>query len=391
MSLQAKTGAGPRATAAELDRGLDAQRARRDVERIARRSALVYLRWMRRRRPRLPRCEIARRLGLAPGTVAEWQRGWEERRLAIEPRGRPPQRASREHRLLVIAMFQLLGARAGLPTIRNLFPELSKGEILWLKRRFHHAFVRGKRRLVHALRWPVAGTVWAMDYTAPPRPVDGIFPWILVVRDLASGDILLALPVRSADASNTVLALVALFLWYGAPIVLKSDNGSHFKNEETRALLARHGVVHLLSPVRTPEYNGACEAGIGSLLTRAHHEAARHDRPGEWTCDDVEAARLQANETARPNGHRGPSPDESWAARPPLDPTLRSVFPLTCARLAAEELRQRNLPADGLDENVQASVHRVSIARALVEHGLLVYRRRRVSLRVNPRHSPRIS
>jgi hypothetical protein len=38
-----------------------------------------------------------------------------------------------------------------------------------------------------------------------------------------------------------------------------------------------------------------CEAGIGGLQTRAHCEAARHDRPGEWTCDDVYAAGLLAN------------------------------------------------------------------------------------------------
>jgi hypothetical protein len=39
-----------------------------------------------------------------------------------------------------------------------------------------------------------------------------------------------------------------------------------------------------------------CEAGIGGLQTRAHCEAARRDRPGEWTCDDVLAAQLSANQ-----------------------------------------------------------------------------------------------
>ena len=54
----------------------------------------------------------------------------------------------------------------------------------------------------------------------------------------------------------------------------------------------------LLSPPGTPEYNGAVEAGIESLKTRAHFIAARNDPPGEWTRDDVEGPRLMANETA---------------------------------------------------------------------------------------------
>jgi hypothetical protein len=70
------------------------------------------------------------------------------------------------------------------------------------------------------------------------------------------------------------------------------------------------GTLQLLSPPGTPEYNGTCEAGIGSLKTRTHHEAARNDRPGEWTCDDVEGARMMDNETGRPWGVNGLTPKE---------------------------------------------------------------------------------
>ena len=76
-------------------------------------------------------------------------------------------------------------------------------------------------------------------------------------------------------------------------------------------MLKAEGIWLLLSPPGTPEYNGACEAGIGSLMTRANHESFRNDRPGEWTCDDIEGARLMANQTARPQGHMGPTPDEA--------------------------------------------------------------------------------
>ena len=54
----------------------------------------------------------------------------------------------------------------------------------------------GKRVGVNALSWTHAGAVWAMDYTAPPKIVEERFRTILAVRDLASGNLLLALPAR---------------------------------------------------------------------------------------------------------------------------------------------------------------------------------------------------
>ena len=47
------------------------------------------------------------------------------------------------------------------------------------------------------------------------------------------------------------------------------------------------------------------------MKTRTHHESARRVRPAEWTCDDAEAARMQANQTARPWVLREPTP-EAW-------------------------------------------------------------------------------
>src|SRR5437867_2443518 len=66
--------------------------------------------------------------------------------------------------------------------------------------------------------------------------------------------------------------------------------------------------------------------GIGGLKTRAHHESARNYRPGEWTCDDVEAARLMANQTGRPWGAAGLTPDQAWLHRRPIDQEDRSIF-----------------------------------------------------------------
>ena len=60
----------------------------------------------------------------------------------------------------------------------------------------------------------------------------------------------------------------AVFAEHGPPLVLKSDNGSHFTGGNFPDLLAAHRVEHLLSPPYWPRYNGAVEAGIHALKDR---------------------------------------------------------------------------------------------------------------------------
>jgi len=104
------------------------------------------------------------------------------------------------------------------------------------------------------------------------------------------------------------------------------------------------------------------------MKARTHHQAARRGRPAEWTCDDAEAARLQANETARPWGLKGPTPEEGWQRRAPLSPAERAAF----AEPVGRERQQGGSaggPADG------AAVERVALSRALLAHGLLTFAR----------------
>ena len=140
------------------------------------------------------------------------------------------------------------------------------------------------------------------------------------------------------------------------------------------------GVELLFSPPGTPRYNGAIEAGIGSLKTRTEQHAARHGRPGEWTFDDVEAARCEANARSRPHGRSKPTPDESWAQRQPISAAERTLF-------RAEVQWQRNaIDAQGgplanpQTDTSERARDRQAIRRALEEHGDLTYTRRRIPL-----------
>ncbi|HUT34070.1 MAG TPA: transposase family protein [Planctomycetota bacterium] len=234
--------------------------------------------------------------------------------------------------------------------------------------------------LTEERRWLAPGTVWAADFAEPPNPVDGLYEQILAARDLGSSYQIHWLPTPTGEARHACDALGAAFRQRGAPLVAKSDNGSPFISGTFQSLLERWNVVALLSPPYTPWYNGAIEAGIGSNGTRTHYEAARHGHPGYWTSDDLEAARLQSNTTARPWGARGPTPQALWTQRPPITPDERQLFRYCLEHMHAQVLRELDLStADLSDGDVRAVVARAATRRALETLGYLCVRRKRIT------------
>lgn len=371
--------------------GAAAQEAVRALEAEVRRTVLVTSRWARRLG--VEPAELALRLGLSARTLSQWATDWRAGKLRPVERGRPAEALDRATREEALGLLEVLGPEVGLAVLRGFFPEAAREALADILRRYRRVCLRRGEVATSTLRWKRPGTVWAMDYTEPEGgPVDGVYRWVLVARDLASGQMLAARPVEAPTARTTADVLRALFAGHGAPAVLKSDNGSHFTAEDVRSLLRQHDVLLLLSPPRTPRYNGAVEAGIGSLATRAHHIAARNGRPEEWTCDDVEGARRMANETARPHGHAGPTPEELWRARAPLAMLERERFRETYEHRVTEARTELGLPDEGpLGPRDRDRVDRLAIGRALVEHGLVEYRRRRIAPAFSSRKRAKIS
>lgn len=361
--------------AKRIRRGVQWQMDKRRLEREARVDAIALVRWARRRGLAWER--VAALLRVAAETLRRWLREWREDHLAIEPRGRPVERPRTEVRNQVLAAIGLFGPGVEIATLRRLFPTVARRELEDLVARYRRVY-RRRGTLLHQLTWSNDGSVWAMDFTEAPTPIDAAYPYVLVVRDLGSGTQLLALPAQSQSAEVVRDALRVLFAEHGPPLVLKSDNGSGFVAATTQALLADHRVLALLSPPGTPEYNGACEAGIGGLKTRAHHVAARCGRPGEWTCDDVETARLMANETARPHGSLGPTPDELWAAKLPRGDRGLLHETLVCVTKEERELF-RDESGHETEPDDEAAIERIALCRALIACGHLQLRRRRFS------------
>jgi hypothetical protein len=370
-------------------RGLLGQKPRRQAECRVRLRALACARLGRGRGQSL--VKQASDLGVSGRTLRRWRRRWQDDHLDIRLRGRPPRHATRRERQAILALFHVLGPHVGLPTLQHHFPGVARGELIELQRRWRYVLHRRRKLLLYQLHWQRAGAVWAADHAHPPTAIDGHFSHLLLIRDLPSSYQLAALPTLGEDGEGLRRQLDSLVRWYGAPLVLKGDGGGAFTAEATREWADRHGVRLLISPPRTPKYNGSAEAGIGSIKTRAHYQSVRHGRPGHWTCDDVEAAVQQANETARPHGRWGPTPAETWSRRVPIGESERRQFQRTYRRRYVRECQQRGLPwSVEVQRGERFSIDRMAISQALIEHGYLAIRRRRISTPFSQRSLVRI-
>jgi hypothetical protein len=199
--------------------GAQGQQPLRRAEDDARAQALALCRWAALHGHSAR--GTAARIGIASPTLSDWSR----RRLAgqrlCHQRGRPEQHLTQLATEEVLELLQECHGRLGIPALKARFSQLPRTAL---------AHLRDQYRLDHQpstehLQWTRPGSVWAADFTQTPLAIDGIYPHVLSIRDLASGYHLLAWPVQRAIAPITVMALRFLFAAHGTPLVLKTDNG----------------------------------------------------------------------------------------------------------------------------------------------------------------------
>ena len=352
-------------------RGFARQRVTRERESSLRGNVVELTRWTQNLGLSLP--QTAHLLHLSPRTLRDWYGDFRIEMPRIHLLGRPTLRSSLADRTAVLDVLKELGPATSVATLRDCFPQMPRVELDDLVRRYRRVWQIRNQHAPYTLRWQRIGAVWAMDFSEPPRPIDGIYPYLLAVRDLASHQQLLWLPVHDMTADTTIEALWMLFLLHGAPLVLKADNGSAFIADATREVLSPFAVNLLFSPPHTPGYNGSIEAGIGSLKTRTERHATRAGHPGYWTTDDVAAAQTEANATARPQGETGPTPNELWQTRWLITPQERRLFQQT-----VHQKREEVNSKEDVSAKEERRMQREAIRRALVEHGILLFSRRRI-------------
>ena len=315
---------------------------------------------------------VARALQLAPQTLSNWM----NRSDKPTPRGRPAAVLDPMVGAAVTELLELHGRSIGLPALKQLFVQLPRTTL----RRLRDDWRNEQQIDPCCLHWTTPGSVWATDFTQTPLPIDGLYPYVLLVRDLASGCMLAAVPCLEMTAQEVMGNLRRLFDQYDPPLVLKSDNGSPFVAHETRCFCQCNGVVNLLSPALTPTYNGSIEASGGALKTRAAF-IAQQQSCATWSSDILEAARLSANALNRPFGSSGPTPDHRWSQRQPIGQEQRQALAALIQTKTTNitQSMQRERLEKGIDVQLsaanRATVARTATRQALVELGYLQIRR----------------
>ncbi len=284
------------------------QEPARQAERDRKARVVEFVHWARARNASTG--EAAAVMGLPARTLSSWCRAWEVGGLETRPRGRPPMEVPADECGAVRNFLDCHGPIVGLPTLRSCYthmPRVVLGEVL---ASFRDAWRSAHQRVICELEWTRPGAIWAMDFTHPPRLVDGVYPAILNVVDLGSRQQLLWLPTLGEDALTVHDALVELFKRHGAPLVMKSDNGPAFRAEATKGLLGDWSVFPLYSPPYCASYNGVCERANRTMKLMTAHIAERRDDGGCWRSEDLHEARLQANRLRRPWGALEESPKQ---------------------------------------------------------------------------------
>lgn len=138
-----------------------------------------------------------------------------------------------------------------------------------ISRRGFHGLLEETRREVlrerqadtRRIHWLVPGAVWSVDPTELMLVRDGHrqkLP-VLPVLDLASRYKLPPLIGERLSGEVVAKRLEWLFEQFGAPLVLKRDNGSNLNSVEVEEVLRRWFVIALNSPAYYPPYNGSIE------------------------------------------------------------------------------------------------------------------------------------
>jgi len=359
-------------------RGWDRQEHRRQQERDLRMRSVSLFQELRG--DEWSTAEAALVLGLSPRTLSRWEESWETNRLEPKRRGRPPRIAPFERQAEVLGFLKANGPGTSIAVLQAEYSDLARAELSALRTDF-----RAEWRLRHAqeqcqLEWLCPGSVWAMDFTHPPHRIDGVFPAILNVRDLASHQQLLWLAVEHENAATVVDALADLFAVHGAPLVMKCDNGPAFRADVTKRFLLDQEVFTLYSPPYCARYNGACERANRTLKELTEHIADQAGRPGFWKGDDLLEARLRANRFSRPWGATGATPEQTWRVRGSLSLDNRQNMWQHLSSEIATVLNQRELDSTvALSHYTQAEIERLAAPPVLEQLGLLHVTRRRIT------------
>ena len=236
-----------------------------------------------------------------------------------------------------------------MPQLRRVIPGLPKNSAAAYLRRLERVRKRRRQRNWRTLQWNMPGAVWAIDGTMFAQSVGTNGRRALVVVEMHSHQTLAFESVPGERAKAVIAVLKRLIALYGAPLVLKADNGSAFIAKCFARFCRRHGITLMHSPVRRPRWNGTCEVSGRWAKCRAVAAACRRGSPDLLCQADLDCAITFTG------------------SMPRIDDAVRQRFLATVAEQLAVVAVERGLALeDHAQDHVRRSLGRVAARRALL-------------------------
>lgn len=177
---------------------------------------------------------------------------------------------------------------------------VSRRELGWMVKRVRQDLEADRRKQMRRVEWLTPGVVWAMDFTEYDL---GLARKIYLHNTQDLGSRYKFLPMAGGYPVGEEVAgyLSEKFDRYGAPLVLKRDNGGNMNHLAINDVLAESFVLPLNNPEYYAPYNGAIEESqreVKSCLGKKLMQGLLD--PGEHITPYAEAAVNDLNHQIRP-------------------------------------------------------------------------------------------
>ncbi len=198
---------------------------------------------------------LSRALELSRSSVRRWSGRLRRGETAVQPFVRKTaQHVSEALDKAIADLRHGVHRSPGAPALwRQWQADISRREFTRRVREHRLQHQRDQQASLYHLVWLHPGAVWAMD----PAQYGRLF-WNLV-GDLASRFRFDLLVAWELPAARIAMQLQFLFDRFGAPLVMKRDNGSNLVQAMVDGVFDDYGVLALTSPPYYPRYNGAIE------------------------------------------------------------------------------------------------------------------------------------
>ncbi|XP_063807535.1 uncharacterized protein LOC134999989 isoform X2 [Pseudophryne corroboree] len=144
----------------------------------------------------------------------------------------------------------------------------------------------------HIGRGKLPGQIWQMDFIGPLPESRGC-KFACTAVDTYSG-LMVAFPCKTATQWSTIRTLEIIVQYYGMPLQIQTDNGSHFTGQQVKDYAQEHNIEWLYHMPYYPQAAGLIER-MNGLLKSTLKKVNGSEKFGQWRDNISEALQIINN------------------------------------------------------------------------------------------------